>query len=122
MTNSLPARRSCDLLRFVSPVFDMLLKEGRVGGEARSLGRIALANHFAAALLMHYDAFLERARAMRYDIELLQHHFRTSFEQVCHRLTTLNRRGNQGVPFHLLRVDLAGTLSNIGRTPRRERG
>src|SRR3546814_15760605 len=60
---------------------------------------------------MPYDAFLESARAMRYDIELLQHHFGTSFEQVRHRLTTLNRPGNQGVPFHMLRVDIAGNIS-----------
>jgi hypothetical protein len=60
---------------------------------------------------MPYEAFLESAKALRYDIELLQHHFGTSFEQVCHRLTTLQRPGRKGVPFHMLRVDIAGNVS-----------
>ena len=55
--------------------------------------RVALANYFAGAVLMPYEPFLEAARAERYDIELLGHRFRASFEQVCHRLTTLRRPG-----------------------------
>ena len=95
-----------------SPVFDMLLNEGGLKtGDARPLGRIALANYFAAALIMPYRPFLESARTLRYDIELLQHHFGTSFEQVCHRLTNLQRPGEKGVPFHMLRVDIAGNVS-----------
>jgi predicted transcriptional regulator/DNA-binding XRE family transcriptional regulator len=79
--------------------------------EARSLARVALANYFAGAMLMPYDPFLEAAEKLRYDIELLGHRFRTSFEQVCHRVTTLRRPGNLGVPFHLIRVDIAGNIS-----------
>lgn len=79
--------------------------------EAQSLARVALANYFAAALLMPYEPFLEAARAERYDIELLAHRFGASFEQVCHRLTTMHRRGKEGVPFHLLRIDMAGNIS-----------
>lgn len=94
------------------PVFDMLLKEGGLTeGEAHALGKVALANYFAAALLMPYESFLESAQALRYDIELLQHHFGASFEQVCHRLTTLQRPGRKGIPFHMLRVDIAGNVS-----------
>lgn len=78
---------------------------------ARSLCRVALANYFASAVMMPYDAFLAAARAERYDIELLGHRFRASFEQVCHRLTTLQRPGAQGVPFHMIRVDIAGNIS-----------
>lgn len=79
--------------------------------ESRVLGRVALANYFAAALLMPYDAFVAAAREERYDIEFLEHRFGTSFEQVCHRLTTLRRPGAEGVPFHFLRIDLAGNIS-----------
>jgi predicted transcriptional regulator/DNA-binding XRE family transcriptional regulator len=79
--------------------------------EARSLARVALANYFAGSVLMPYQPFLEAAEGLRYDIELLGHRFRTSFEQVCHRLTTLRRPGALGVAFHLIRVDIAGNIS-----------
>ena len=79
--------------------------------EANALARVALANYFAAAVLMPYEPFLDAARAERYDIELLAHRFGASFEQVCHRLTTLHRSGKEGVPFHLLRIDMAGNIS-----------
>jgi len=79
--------------------------------DARGLARVALANAFAGAVLMPYMPFLEAAEQVRYDVELLGHRFRTSFEQVCHRLCTLRRPGAVGVPFHFLRVDLAGNIS-----------
>ena len=79
--------------------------------EARALCRVALANYFAGALLMPYEPFLQAAREERYDLELLGHRFRTSFEQVCHRLTTLRRPGAQGIPFHMVRIDIAGNIS-----------
>jgi predicted transcriptional regulator len=75
------------------------------------LCRIALANYFAGALLMPYDEFLRLAEEVRYDIELLQHHYTASWEQVCHRLTTLRRDVGQGVAFHFVRVDIAGNIS-----------
>ena len=90
---------------------DLLDDGGLTRGDARSLGRIALANYFAAALLMPYDSFLETAKSVRHDIEILEHRFDASFEQVCHRLTTLHKPGAKGVPFHLLRVDIAGNTS-----------
>lgn len=76
-----------------------------------SLARSALANYFAAAVMMPYDRFIEAARETRYDIEVLQNRFGISFEQACHRLTTLRRAGNEGIPFHLIRVDIAGNIS-----------
>lgn len=79
--------------------------------ESRALCRVALANYFAGAVLMPYDAFLESARRERYDIELLGDRFRASFEQACHRLTTLRRPGAEGIPFHMARIDIAGNLS-----------
>jgi predicted transcriptional regulator len=79
--------------------------------EARALCRVALANYFAGAVLMPYAPFLEAARSERYDIEVLGNRFRATFEQVCHRLTTLRRSGAEGVPFHFVRVDVAGNIS-----------
>jgi predicted transcriptional regulator len=78
---------------------------------SRALARVALANYFAGAVLLPYQPFLEAARTERYDLELLCHRFRTSFEQTCHRLTTLRRPGAEGVPFHMVRVDIAGNIS-----------
>ncbi len=78
---------------------------------SRALARVALANHFAGAVLMPYERFLQAARAERYDIEILARRFQASFEQVCHRLTTLRRPGQEGVPFHFLRIDIAGNIS-----------
>ena len=95
-----------------SQVLDRIARDSLLTtDESRSLARIALASYFAAAVLMPYRPFLDAARRERYDIELLGHRFRTSFEQVCHRLTTLRRRGDEGVPFHLVRVDVAGNIS-----------
>ncbi len=78
---------------------------------SRELARVALANYFAGAVLMPYQEFKEQAEAVRWDVELLGHHFRTSFEQVCHRLTTLRRPGAEGLQWHMVRVDIAGNIS-----------
>jgi predicted transcriptional regulator len=45
------------------------------------------------------------------DIIAIGRRFDTSFEQTCHRLTTLRRPGAEGVPLHFLRVDIAGNVS-----------
>src|SRR5258708_6712225 len=91
---------------------DLLASPGKfTSSAADNLARSALANYFAGAVLMPYERFLEAARKTRYDVEILQLRFRTSFEQVCHRLTTLRRPGAERIPFHLLRVDIAGNIS-----------
>jgi predicted transcriptional regulator/DNA-binding XRE family transcriptional regulator len=91
---------------------DLLASPGKfTSSAADNLARSALANYFAGAVLMPYERFLEAARKTRYDVEILQLRFHTSFEQVCHRLTTLRRPGAEGIPFHLLRVDIAGNIS-----------
>lgn len=79
--------------------------------ESRSLARVALAGYLAGAVLMPYDTFFRAAESERYDIELLGHRFRVGWEQTCHRLTTLRRPGAEGVPFYMLRVDIAGNIS-----------
>jgi predicted transcriptional regulator/transcriptional regulator with XRE-family HTH domain len=95
-----------------SELLDRLARDPQLTTEdSRALGRVALANYFAAAVTMPYQPLLEAARSERYDIELLGHRFGASFEQVCHRLTTLRRPGAEGIPFHLVRIDIAGNIS-----------
>jgi XRE family transcriptional regulator, fatty acid utilization regulator len=77
----------------------------------RNLTKVSLANYLAAAFMMPYDAFHEAAERTAYDIELVRARFGVSFEQACHRLTTLSRPGARGVPFFMLRVDSAGNIS-----------
>jgi predicted transcriptional regulator len=89
----------------------ILVSSGMASEEVRTVARISLANYFAAAALMPYEAFLKTATANQYDITLLARRFGTSFEQVCHRLTTLQRPGARGIPFFLIRVDNAGNIS-----------
>ena len=72
---------------------------------------VELANYFAAALLMPYDAFHAMAEQSKYDIDRMASAFAVSFEQVCQRLTTLQRETKRGVPFFFLRVDKAGNVT-----------
>ena len=76
-----------------------------------SLLKVTLAAYFAGAVMMPYDAFLESAKNLRYDLDLLARRFDTSLEQVCHRLTTLNAPHMRGIPFFFMRVDDAGNIS-----------
>ncbi len=78
--------------------------------EATALARVGLANYFAGALMMPYTRFLEEARSVRYDVARLQRRFGASFEQVCHRLSTMQRPGMPGVPFFFLKTDVAGNV------------
>ena len=79
--------------------------------QIEALLRNTLAGYFAGAVMMPYTAFAEAARAMRYDIDLIGRRFGVSFEQVCHRLTSLNRPGDRGISFFFIRVDPAGNVS-----------
>jgi predicted transcriptional regulator/transcriptional regulator with XRE-family HTH domain len=93
-------------------LLDAIVSEGALSGEsATALLRAALANYFAAAVLMPYRLFLDAAKATRYDVEILKSRFGVSFEQACHRLSTLRRPGAEGIPFHFIRVDIAGNIS-----------
>src|SRR5665213_3662061 len=80
-------------------------------GPTGRLLRVSLANYLAAAVMMPYDAFRQVCEATGRDIELIRTRFGASFEQVCHRLTTLSRPTARGVPFFMLRVDCAGNIS-----------
>lgn len=80
-------------------------------GDAPMLARNVLSAYFAAALIMPYEPFLRSCREFRYDVERIGRRFGASFEQVCHRMTTLQRKGAQGIPLHLVRTDIAGNIS-----------
>jgi predicted transcriptional regulator/transcriptional regulator with XRE-family HTH domain len=84
---------------------------GLTSNESRMLARVAFANYFAGAVLMPYVEFRRAAEELRYDVEVLGRRFGVGFEQTCHRLTTLRRPGNEGVPFHMVRIDVAGNIS-----------
>ncbi|TMQ60993.1 MAG: ImmA/IrrE family metallo-endopeptidase [Candidatus Eisenbacteria bacterium] len=95
-----------------SDLIDRIAREPELtSDEARALCRVALANYFSAAVLMPYEEFLRAAQQERYDLDLLQHRFRANYEQVCHRLTSLQKRGAEGVPFYMVRIDIAGNIS-----------
>jgi len=79
--------------------------------EARAIAKIGLANYFAGAALMPYGAFLAADQTYRHDLERLANRFGASFEQVAHRLSTLQRPGAKGIPFFFVRVDQAGTIT-----------
>ncbi|MDH5452351.1 MAG: short-chain fatty acyl-CoA regulator family protein [Paracoccaceae bacterium] len=78
---------------------------------ARAIAKIGLANYFAGAALMPYRAFMEAAQETRHDLERLADRFGASIEQVAHRLSTLQRPGQKGIPFFFVRVDQAGTIT-----------
>lgn len=86
-------------------------RTGALDEAARRLFRITLGNYFAAAVMMPYGAFHSAAEQLSYDVNVLAQRFNAGFEQVCHRLTTLQRPNARGVPFFLLRVDNAGNVS-----------
>ncbi len=75
------------------------------------LYRRHLTSYFAAALMMPYARFLRACEATGYDLDLLQRRFGAGFEQVAHRLTTLQRVGGRGLPFFMVRIDRAGQSS-----------
>jgi predicted transcriptional regulator/transcriptional regulator with XRE-family HTH domain len=91
---------------------DAVLQDGSFATESgERLTRRALASYAAAAILMPYSAFAKAAEARRYDVEALARQFGASFEQTAHRLTTLQKPGQERVPFFFIRVDPAGNVS-----------
>jgi predicted transcriptional regulator/transcriptional regulator with XRE-family HTH domain len=72
---------------------------------------VHLGKYAASATLMPYVRFLAACEATGYDVELLQARFGRGLEQVAHRLATLARPGARGIPFFIVRIDRAGTIS-----------
>lgn len=125
-----PARKTLSISRFASnasqsfqllfqlalitqtPLLEATLDLARFqSDEARSIAKVGLANYFAGAALMPYHGFLSAANATRHDLEVLATRFGASLEQVAHRLSTLQRPGEKGIPFFFVRVDQAGTIT-----------
>ena len=79
--------------------------------EAFDVCRVALCNYAAGALVMRYGVFAKAARELRHDVEQLATAFGVSLEQVCHRLSTLQRPAQRGVPIYFLRMDPAGNIT-----------
>lgn len=75
------------------------------------LFRRHLVGYFAAAVLMPYGRFMRACEATNYDLVILQRRFSVGFEQLAHRLTTLQRVGQRGLPFFMARIDRAGQFS-----------
>ena len=78
---------------------------------ARQLFERHVMGYVAAALLMPYGRFLRACEQTGYDFTTLQRRFGVSFEQLAHRLTTLQRVGQRGLPFFMARIDRAGQFS-----------
>ena len=79
--------------------------------ESKKLTKVALLNYCGAAILMPYKLFHQECMKQKYDLELLQNTFACTFEQIAHRVTCLQDPQLLGIPFHFLRVDVAGNIS-----------
>jgi len=91
---------------------DSVAKGARFEDEAaRALFARHLNGYVAAALIMPYSRFLRACEATGYDLPVLERRFGVSFEQLAHRLTTLQRVGQRGLPFFMVRLDRAGQFS-----------
>jgi len=89
----------------------ILATDDQLSTEARGVARIGLANYFAGAFLLPYREFHRAAAELHYDIDLLGRRFGVGFETVCHRLSTLQRPQQRGIPFIFVRTDKAGNIS-----------
>jgi len=95
----------------INEINDYLSKFSFPTEESKKLTKVALLNYCGAAILMPYKQFHGECIKQKYDLELLQNTFATTFEQIAHRVTTLQDPQFPGIPFHFLRVDIAGNIS-----------
>jgi len=92
-------------------IIEYLSKFNFPSDESKRLTQVALLNYCGAAILMPYKLFHTECKKLKYDLQLLQNTFATSFEQVAHRVTCLQDPKLPGIPFHMLRTDIAGNIS-----------
>jgi len=95
----------------INLINDYLSKFNFPSKESKRLTQVALLNYCGAAILMPYKLFHTECKKLKYDLQLLQNTFATSFEQVAHRVTCLQDPKLPGIPFHMLRTDIAGNIS-----------
>ncbi|MEM1163826.1 MAG: ImmA/IrrE family metallo-endopeptidase, partial [Pseudomonadota bacterium] len=82
-----------------SDLIERLLDEAGFHTEsAREVCRMTFANYFAGAVVLPYGDFVEAAAELRHDLDRLAFRFDASREQICHRLSMLQRPGQKGVP------------------------
>jgi len=98
-------------IELADPIAAVVANARLASEDSRGIVAAGLANYAAGALLMPYAAFRESARSLRHDIDRLRQIFGVSFEQACHRLSTLQRPGLRGLPFFFCRVDMAGNIT-----------
>lgn len=110
-TNAFQIAHQIALLEHRSGIDAIVAKAGFHSHDAAAICRIGLANYFAGAAILPYRGFAEAAQTMRHDLDLLSDHFGASLGQICHRLSTLQRPGEKGVPFFFARVDQAGNIT-----------
>jgi XRE family transcriptional regulator, fatty acid utilization regulator len=95
-----------------APLLERMVAQANAPDEGvAQLLHMHLANYAAGAIMMPYGRFLAACEDMRYSIDRLSGEFGANVEQIAHRFTTLNRTGQRGVPFFMLRVDPAGNIS-----------
>jgi predicted transcriptional regulator len=99
------------MLEFRPEIGNLSSGTGFVDPAARGLFERHLAAYIAAALIMPYGRFLRACESTGYDLAVLARRFGVGFEQLAHRLTTLQRVGQRGLPFFMARVDRAGQFS-----------
>ncbi|MEH6757678.1 MAG: short-chain fatty acyl-CoA regulator family protein [Parasphingorhabdus sp.] len=112
-----PASRTFQVAALLGEIEAQSEIDGLVSGAdfqdnaAEHLYRRHLSSYFAAALMMPYARFIRACEQTGYQIQILQRRFGSSFEQVAHRLTTLQRVGSRGLPFFMIRIDRSGLVS-----------
>lgn len=109
-------------LRFRREIEGLLAGSPALSDTATRLLHHALVNYAAAALLMPYGAIRSEARSLRHDLDVLAKRFSVSVEQLAHRLSTLQRPGQKGVPFFFCRIDAAGNIIKRHSATSREFG
>src|SRR5690606_36645003 len=79
--------------------------------ESRRLIRVMLSNYFAGALMLPYDDFFGQVQRTRYDIELFTDIFGTTYAKVAQVDSNVSTTCLSAIPFHFLKVYLAGNVS-----------
>lgn len=92
-------------------ITDIIERAALSSSTAKRLTRRALGSYLAGAIIFPYSRFLIEAEAAAYDIDHLRQAYGASYEQVAHRLVSLRRKGEEGLPFGFLRSDPAGRLT-----------
>ncbi len=91
-------------------VEDLIADFGFTKPHASKLAKVNLANYFAGALLLPYPQFLKWVQETAYDIQTMEGLFGMPFEPIAHRLCTLGKPGESGIPLHFIKTDIAGNI------------